>query len=203
MRPAELNQLKAMITMPAVNERAAYAYNKSHRPHIASFCGTGNNVSFLSDPTGNRRWLPFEVVGITDPHVYRIDYEGVYAQALYLFKHKFRYWFTQEEIKRLNVHNERFEVPNLEEELIRMYYRKPLPGEAGAFIATAGILQRINAMIKTPLSSIKIGIIMRKIGFDCYKNNGNRGYRIVELSPSEITENKHLVENAQEQQLPF
>ena len=59
MRPSELNQLKAVLTMPSIDERAAYAHFHEHRQHIASFCGTGNNVQFLSDETGNRRWLPF------------------------------------------------------------------------------------------------------------------------------------------------
>ena len=67
MRPAELNQLKATITMTSIDERAAYAYYHEHRKHIASFCGTGNNPQFLSDPTGNRRWLPFEVESIVSP----------------------------------------------------------------------------------------------------------------------------------------
>ena len=55
MRPAELNQLKAAMTMTSIDERAAYARYHEHRQHIASFCGTGNNVQFLSDTTGNRR----------------------------------------------------------------------------------------------------------------------------------------------------
>ena len=55
MRPAELNQLKAAVTMPSIDERAAYAHYHEHRQHFASFCGTGNNMQFLSDPTGNRR----------------------------------------------------------------------------------------------------------------------------------------------------
>ena len=67
MRPAELNQLKATVTMTSIDERAAYAYYHEHRKHIASFCGTGNNPQFLSDPTGNRRWLPFEVESIVSP----------------------------------------------------------------------------------------------------------------------------------------
>lgn len=203
MRPSDLNQLKAMITMPTINERAAYAHNKSHRPHIASFCGTGNNLNFLSDPTGNRRWLPFEVKSIVDPHTYQVNYEGVYSQALYLFRHKFCYWFTKDEIKQLNRHNERFEVPNLEEELIRTYYRKPRAGEMGVFISTAEILQRINALIKIPLSATKIGIIMRKMEFECRKNNGNRGYRVIKLDIDEMSENKLLKSNASDQKLPF
>ena len=71
MRPAELNQLKATVTMTSIDERAAYAYYHEHRKHIASFCGTGNNPQFLSDPTGNRRWLPFEVESIVSPPTIR------------------------------------------------------------------------------------------------------------------------------------
>ena len=36
MRPAELNQLKAAVTMPSIDERAAYAHYHEHRKHIAS-----------------------------------------------------------------------------------------------------------------------------------------------------------------------
>lgn len=70
MSPKDLNQLKAAVTMPSIDERAAYAHYHEHRAHIASFCGTGNNVQFLSDPTGNRRWLPFEVEQITNPRLH-------------------------------------------------------------------------------------------------------------------------------------
>ena len=79
MRPSELNQLKAAVTMPAINERAAYAHYHEYRRHIASFCGTGNNMQFLSDPTGNRRWLPFEVESIESPYEHPFNYEGIYG----------------------------------------------------------------------------------------------------------------------------
>lgn len=55
MNASALNQLKAMVTLKTVNERPAYGRNKEHRPRIASFCATGNNPNFLSDPSGNRR----------------------------------------------------------------------------------------------------------------------------------------------------
>lgn len=186
MRPSELNQLKAMVTLPYINERAAYGRNKERRPHIASFCGTGNNLQFLTDPTGNRRWLPFEVESIDNPFDTAIPYEIVYSQALALWRSGFRYWFSLEEIQGLNRHNAHFEAPNLEEELIAIYYRRPLEGETGVFVTTARILERINAYMRIPLSTVKISIVMKKLGFDTIRRNNLRGYIVVEMSSEDI-----------------
>jgi hypothetical protein len=186
MRPAELNQLKAMVTMPYVNERAAYGRNKERHPHIASFCGTGNNVQFLTDPTGNRRWLPFEVSQIRDPHQHAIPYELVYSQAYALWKSGFCHWFSQEEIRVLNMHNSRFEVPNLEEDLIRTHFRKPFEGEAGIFVTAADILEQISSCLRYPLSPNKIGRIMAGLEFESIRYKGKRGYITVKKTGEDI-----------------
>ena len=186
MRPAELNQLKAMVTMPYVNERAAYGRNKERHPHIASFCGTGNNVQFLTDPTGNRRWLPFEVSQIRDPHQHAIPYELVYSQAYALWKSGFCHWFSQEEIRKLNMHNSRFEVPNLEEDLIRTHFRKPFEGETGIFVTAADILEQISSCLRYPLSPNKIGRIMAGLEFESIRYKGKRGYITVKKTGEDI-----------------
>lgn len=186
MRPAELNQLKAMVTMPYVNERAAYGRNKERHPHIASFCGTGNNVQFLTDPTGNRRWLPFEVSQIRDPHQHAIPYELVYSQAYALWKSGFCHWFSQEEIRVLNTHNSRFEVPNLEEDLIRTHFRKPFEGETGIFVTAADILEQISSCLRYPLSPNKIGRIMAGLEFESIRYKGKRGYITVKKTGEDI-----------------
>ena len=186
MRPAELNQLKAMVTMPYVNERAAYGRNKERHPHIASFCGTGNNVQFLTDPTGNRRWLPFEVSQIRDPHLHAIPYELVYSQAYALWKSGFCHWFSQEEIRVLNMHNSRFEVPNLEEDLIRTHFRKPFEGESGIFVTAADILEQISSCLRYPLSPNKIGRIMAGLEFESIRYKGKRGYVTVKKTGEDI-----------------
>lgn len=186
MRPSDLNKLKAMITMRDVNERNAYAHHKEHRPHIASFCGTGNNIRFLSDPTGNRRWLPFEVEDIDPPQKHPFNYTGIYSQAYALWKSGFQYWFSQEDIKELNEHNAHFEIPNLEEELVLTYYRRPMPGESCKFITTANILERINSAIRHPLSTTKVGLVMKKLEFSTARSNSLRGYLVIERSPEEV-----------------
>ena len=186
MRPAELNQLKAAVTMLSVDERAAYARYHEHRPHIASFCGTGNSLQFLSDPTGNRRWLPFEVESIEPPHDNPLDYRNIYSQAYSLYRKGFRYWFTQPEIERLARHNQQFETPRLEVELISQYFRRPQGIEPGEFISVAMAMQIVGANITQKLSCVMIGRAFRELGFQSRKSGSIRGYVVVRRSAEEM-----------------
>ena len=191
MRPAELNQLKAAVTMPSIDERAAYAHYHEHRKHIASFCGTGNNTQFLSDPTGNRRWLPFEVESILSPRDHPFHYEGIYAQALSLYTSGFQYWFTKEEIQELNRHNKQFETPHLEHELVDLYFRRPIDSELGEFISVARALQMISNGISQKLSAVNVGRAFSDLGFKRVRTNSSRGFIVVCRTPEEIKAYQH------------
>lgn len=186
LRPAELNQLKAAVTMTTVDERAAYARYAEHRTHIASFCGTGNNVQFLSDPTGNRRWLPFEVESILSPHDHPFAYIGVYSQALALYRNGFRFWFSTEEIRELSRHNQRYETPKLEHELVMLYFRKPSDTEHGQFMPTARILQCIGSNLTQKLSAVNVGRALNELGFERRQYNNIRGFIVVPRNGEEI-----------------
>ena len=191
MRPAELNQLKAAVTMPSIDERAAYAHYHEHRKHIASFCGTGNNTQFLSDPTGNRRWLPFEVESIISPREHPFHYEGIYSQALALYTSGFQYWFTKEEIQELNRHNKQFETPRLEHELVDLYFRKPTDSELGEFISVARALQMISNGISQKLSAVNVGRAFSDLGFKRVRTNSCRGFIVVCRMSEEIKAYQH------------
>ncbi len=186
MRPAELNQLKAAVTMPSIDERAAYAHFHEHRKHIASFCGTGNNVSFLSDPTGNRRWLPFEVESIVSSRDHPFCYEGIYSQALALYKSGFTFWFTKEEIQEQNRHNRKFETPRLEHELVDLYFRRPLEHENSMFMTSSRVLQIIGSGITQKLSATRIGMAFSELGFQRVRYHGIRGYLVMQRTAEEI-----------------
>ncbi len=193
LRPSELNQLKALVTATNISERAAYARNKEHRPHIATFCGTGNNPHFLSDPTGNRRWLVVEVEDIDDPWQHPFNYTGIYSQAWSLWKSGFQYWFDQDEIRALHTQNRDYEAPNPEEELLLTYYRPTFEGCQGAvFLKVSEILERINAGIKHPLSATKLGMLLSKLGFTKGRYNNERGYLVIERSAEEIQATRRL-----------
>ena len=194
LRPSELNQLKALVTAKNISERAAYARNKEHRPHIASFCGTGNNPQFLSDPTDNRRWLVVEVEDIDNPLLHPFNYTGIYSQAMSLWKSGFRYWFDQNEIRLLNEQNREFEIPIPEEELLLTYFRPTFQGCQGSvFMKVSEILERINSGIRQPLSSTRLGMLLSKLGFKKCRYNAERGYLVIERSGEEIAASRKLI----------
>ena len=205
MRPAELNQLKAAVTMPSIDERAAYAHYHEHRKHIASFCGTGNNTQFLSDPTGNRRWLPFEVESIVSPRDHPFHYEGIYAQALALFKSGFQYWFTKEEIQELNHHNRQFETPHLERELVSLYFRVPLESENGMFMTSARAIQIIGTGISQKLNPTRVGLAFNELGFQRVRYHGIRGYLVIQRTAEEMQayQKSIILNDDTEDDLPF
>ena len=186
MVPKELNKLKAAMTMPAINERAAYERYHENRPHLASFCGTGNNLQFLSDTTGTRRWLPFEVESIESPLTQPFDHDAVFAQAYALYRQGFRYWFDRPEIERLQRHNEQFEAPNMECELIDQYFRKPKEGEVCEELPASVILQVVGANVTAKLSTIMLGRALVELGYRYRVVHGYRRYLVVRRSADEM-----------------
>jgi len=186
MRPADLNQLKAAVTMRSINERGAYAHYAERRKHINSFCATGNNPQFLTDPTGNRRWLPFEVEKIVSPREHPFPYEGMYAQAYALYKSGFKYWFENEESQLQSLHNKRFDAPRLETELVDLYFRKPGENENGQFISVANALQIISGNVSQKLSAVNVGKAFVELGFQRVRTSYTRGFLAIVRTAEEI-----------------
>lgn len=199
MPPSELNQLKAMVTQRYVDERRAYGRNKVHLPHVASFVATGNNLQFLTDDTGNRRWLPFEVEDIDSPWEADIPYEGIYSQTYALYQDvNFRYWFTDKEIQQLRGHVQQFEVPRPEYELILTYYRKPVGLERGVYTTSSQIIGRFGTT-SLRLSLQKVGRAMRELGFRQVKASNANYWVVVERTTEEV---QHLLPAETEQADP-
>lgn len=193
MNPSELNELKSAVTMPSVDERRPYGHYTEHRPHLASFCGTGNNVQFLTDPTGNRRWLPFEVESILSPRDNPPDYPAVYAEAYALYQQGFQYWFSPGEMQQQAVHNRQFEVPDLLTELVCRHFRRPEGGVQGQFLTAAEIFQTLNANPMLRLNPNQLGRVMTQLGFERTRCRGLRGYRVVVKNGDEIRAEKSLM----------
>jgi len=161
------NELKNLITINSVKYRRPYDPIITEYPHLASFAGSVNGNEFLNDPTGSRRFLPFEVENINIQAAQKIDMEKVWAQAYHLFKTNFRYWFIDEEIDELNKRNSEFSMTSTEEDLVKYYFSaQPPAGSLTAlkFYPPAIIQSKLEAYSKLRLSQKKLGEALTKIG---------------------------------------
>lgn len=200
MQRAEVNQLKALTTVPYIKDRPAYGRRKVRLPHRASFCATGNNLQFLTDDTGNRRWLVFEVERIDNPWTAAIDHAGVYAQAKALLEGGFKYWFDGDEIDDINRQNREFETPDSARELVVTHFRLPRPCEKCTFLTSSQVAARFAPQLK--VSPVAVGRVMRELGFEQLRNHLGRFWKTVEIQPADI--GKSIPGNeAEEGNLPF
>ena len=164
--PRDISELKALATSEKVKERRPYARFREERHRLASFCGSGNQERFLSDDTGNRRWLCFKVNHIDDPRAWGIDYDQLYAQLRDELAQGFRYWFDYDEQIRVERHNQAFRIESDEAQLIRANLRPPRQGEKITLMNAASICQFINGgSVGRGLSSRKVGLAMKLLGF--------------------------------------
>ena len=160
------NALKNLITTPAVKYRRPYDVYIEEYPHLASFMASVNGNEFLTDPTGSRRFLPFEVLRIDKPTAESIRMDNVYSEIMYLYRQGVRYWFNDAEIGELHLTNAEFEVQTVEFEMLAQYFEKPTEGEEALFfMTTAQILARLRDICPIQLSEKRLGEALRKAGF--------------------------------------
>ena len=189
-----LNKLKAVVTQKFVNVRAPYDRYPKLLPRRASLAATGNEAEFLIDPTGNRRWIVANVESIDNPHTANINYEGIYSQVFSLVNSTFQTWFSDEEITLINERNKEFEQTDETYEYILTHFRKPSDTDTPQCLTSTDIKSRFPSNILT--SSTKIGLAMKKLGYESKRSNKGRFYLVVQVNINDI--GKDVVEDADE-----
>lgn len=195
MSPKELNVMKSVITASDISERAAYGYTKERRIRLASFCASGNKQEFLTDITGNRRWLPFHTLSIQNPFCTTLPYEQLYAQAKWLIDNGFQYWFDMDDIDTIEEHNDAFRAQENEEQLLAVYFDIPAEGQ-GQFMTTAEISDKLvlRGSIKKPMTITRLSMILKKAGYKDVRKGANRvrGWLVYERTMDEVNVNRHI-----------
>ena len=194
MGPRELNVMKSVITASDISERAAYGYTKERRIRLASFCASGNKTEFLTDITGNRRWLPFQAQSIANPFYITLPYEQIYAQAKYLIENDFQYWFDLDDIDEIEAHNDDFRAQENEEQLLAVYFDIPAAG-SGQFMTTAEISDKLVSWgsIKKPMPLNRLGMLLKKAGYRDVRRGEQRtrGWIVYERTLDEVNANRN------------
>jgi len=175
MNRSEIGAFKEIITKSAIRMRRAYGHHIEAFTRRASFMGSVNSSQFLTDSTGSRRFLCFEILSINYQH--SVDLQMVYSQAYDLFQQGFKFYFDKDEIEAVTQSNEQFQINTAEEELLLTYFQKVQLSEATNFLSSAQILNRITErshvnITTSPGAVIRLGKALKKFGFEKRKSNG-------------------------------
>ncbi len=191
---SEIGSLKEIITKTQIRMRKAYGHNNETMPRRASFAGSVNTAQFLNDSTGSRRFLCFELEGIKYQH--NVDINMAFSQALFLFKSGFRFWFDQEEIKKITANNEQYQLHSPEEELLLTWFEPCSKEEATLFLNASQIAAKLADRTKLNLNDgtiNKLGKALKKHNFIKISKKTGYVYAVKELSYEEVDiKNKEL-----------
>lgn len=124
MRNGDVAALKRLITLELITERKAYDTNVESYKRHASFIGSTNEKHFLQDFSGSRRFICPTVEKID--YLTKVNYTGVYSQVMHLLRNGYRYWYEGHEISEINDRNEQHRMKDPIEELLYIYFRKPV-----------------------------------------------------------------------------
>lgn len=171
IKPGQHAELKQTLSKSTVNGRPIYGRSQRTRHRFASFVGTTNNPHPLSDPTGSRRYLCIQIPdGEEIKNNVEINYDQLYAQAKYeLCVKKERYWFTNEEVKRIHELNADFQKVADLSTMIDCCLRHPEEGEVVIPMNTKQIAEVLNrnypGIQNTVGFSVKLGMTLKKMDF--------------------------------------
>ena len=177
--------LKYLVSTADLKYRPPYgkAY-QSHRRY-ASFIGTTNEATPLTDPTGSRRFVCVSVDGDIDFHT-PVEYQQLYAQLKQEIQDGERYWMTPDEEEALMQHNRQYQQLNGLGEMLLSLYRKPESSEEGQWLPLKAISARMKQAFRSgytdDASTIrKLGNFMNRpeYKFDSRRKAGGMEYLVV------------------------
>ena len=172
--------LKNLMQMKKVNYRKCFKAYYSDLPRIASFIGTSNEKSLLTDETGSRRFLCMEVEKPIDCSP--IDYLQLYAQLKWELEAGKRYWLSKEEELEIQEHNQDFYKQSTEEEVFFKVFRLPKEGEPFVRMTASSIFDLLQKRYPALMRSANVrqfGKVLCHIGAKKSRSNMGSVYEVV------------------------
>lgn len=180
-RKNDREALKSFLTLETVRDRKAYGRFDIQGPALSSFIGTINNEGgFLSDPTGNRRFMTVKLTEI-DWNYSKFEVDQVWAQAYDLYLSGEPWDLQPDEVRQANEINSVYQVDDLIEAAILKYFQVD-PNQLNWWMSTVDIVERMELMgvkFGSPVSaSMAIGRAMTAIGLQKSKKENIHGQRV-------------------------
>lgn len=126
-------ELKAFITKTHLRFRKAYARRSQEYPKKFILARTTNEVAYLRDKTGERRFLPV-MAGVNTPIKHPMEMENnfikqIWGEAMTLYRGGYPTSFSKEEEKELETYREQFMYIDEIENMLDEYLEMKVPSE--------------------------------------------------------------------------
>lgn len=142
--------------------------------------GSVNDAQFLTDTTGNRRFLCMQCTTID--HHHNLSMDDVYRQAYSLYQDGFRYWFDQHETELIEQANETFMKISMEEESLLKYLAKPEIGDAFQLMTTTDISVHLTKMVGADFTNQsalqRLGKALAKHKFERHSTKTSKPFKV-------------------------
>ena len=189
MGASQQGKLKQTLSKVRVNGRPIFGKSQDDRLRFASFLATTNDEHPLCDPTGSRRYICLHIpAGEYIDNSSVINYDQLYAQVMYELCHQQTpYWFTTDEVARIQQKNLPFFKTDDLESMIRNCFWVPEGEEEdeGKWMNCSEIFQVLHEhypMLMSNLSTkIRIGQSLKLMGCKMKHTKKGQAYQLIEL----------------------
>jgi predicted P-loop ATPase len=167
------NSFKTILTESIVKFRGLFAKSETSHYRRANFVASTNQYEFLTDETGNVRWLPFVVKDIKHDNGKENGYQAninidlVWSQAYHLLMSgNFDYVMSKSDIEIQEKVNQSFMRLSTELEVIQKNYAPSHKGEPNnEFLTTTDIIQNLAMFCSIKLNVIQAGKALKILNF--------------------------------------
>ena len=157
--------LKYLVSTADLKYRPPYGKAYTSNRRYASFIGTTNEQTPLTDPSGSRRFLCVLIDGDIDFET-PVQHDQLFAQLMHEIQSGERYWLTKEEERNLMEHNLQYQRLNGLGEMLMAVVQKPriaptpqsdgqLPSGSGADDGQWMSLKDLSALLKSKFKGYK------------------------------------------------
>ena len=142
--------LKYLVSTADLKYRPPYGKAYTSNRRYASFIGTTNEQTPLTDPSGSRRFVCVSINGDIDFET-PVRHDQLFAQLKQEIRDGERYWLTKDEERQLMEHNLQYQRLNGLGEMLMSIVQKPRHDEDGQWLS----LKELSALLKQHFKGYK------------------------------------------------
>lgn len=183
----EESALKSTLSRQQLDLRVPFGRTAATLNRIAVLCGTSNEDELVSDPTGNRRLIPINVISVNFEGYNTLNKDLLFYEAYCEYMAGYNYELTNEDIVMLKDTTKNFKKSVPEEDLILRYFGYPdeHPKQKMQLMSVYDIVDYIKARTRIAINNITLGKYLKALEFEQkhkkFKKTTTRVYKVIVL----------------------